>query len=590
MNAQALTVIIIMLISGSLAATMTVYALRRRHLPGMTPFALMTAGLAWWAAWYAAEIILPGLSAKLWMARLEYVGIVWVPLGWVLFALSYTGRDKWLTSNRVLLLTVIPIATIIFAFTSDLHPWFYTSISLNNNGPLSVLDASYGPAWYSYFIYAYLLMLLGTAALLFGIFAFPRAYWFQQALLVLSPLVPWISNALYILRISPVPQLDLSPIAFTVSAMILSADIFRFGLFDITPVARAAVVDQMSIAMLVLDGQDRLVDINPSACQLLKCKPEEVLTQPIKTVLINWPELAAQALQKQEASEEITFQGETMTSYYRMQINLILTRNRTVTGRMVMLTDITKDKLAEKALAMAQVRTEFLAKVSHELRTPLNGIMGIVEMLQYGVYGEITSRQQESLSKIIERVKYLNQLVNDLLQHTKLEAGKFNLEVKEFKPELLLQSVREAFEASADRKGLKIHTELAGDVPAVLTGDMVRLFQITSNLVDNAIKFTNEGEVRVSIIRSGPQHWAVQVSDTGLGIPEEQHQHIFDAFQQANFSITRNFSGVGLGLAIVKQLTEAMGGTVSLRSNTAKGSVFLVTFPIQAVPATAEIK
>lgn len=579
MNAQVMTVLI-MLISGSMAAAMTAYAFNRRHLPGMTAFALMTAGLAWWAVWYAAEISLPGLTVKLWMARIEYIGIVWVPLGWMLFALSYSGRDKWLTRDRVVLLSIIPLVTILSSFTGDLHNLFYTSIALNNNGPLSVLDASYGPIWYLYFVYAYLLMLSGTVALLSGIFAYPRAYWFQQALLVLSPLVPWISNALYILRISPVPQLDLSPIAFTVSAAILSADIFRFGLFDITPVARAAVVDQMNVAMLVLDNQGRLVDINPAACQLLKCRPEDVLTQPIQTALKDWPELSEQALQKQDANEEIALQTESLTSYYRMQINPIMTRNRTTTGRVVLLTDITKDKVAEKALAMAQVRTEFLAKVSHELRTPLNGIMGIVEMLQYGVYGQVTSRQQESLGKIIERVKYLNQLVNDLLQHTKLETGKFNLEMKEFKPGILLQSIREAFEAAATRKGLKLRTQLAENVPGLLTGDMVRLFQIVSNLVDNAIKFTQEGEVQVSILIPDPQHWSVEVKDTGLGIPEEHHQHIFDAFQQANFSITRNFSGVGLGLAIVKQLTEAMGGTVSLRSNPSQGSIFLVEFPI----------
>lgn len=581
MNVQAISIVTVLFISGAVGIVMTVYALRRRSMPGMLAFAVMTAGLAWWSVWYNAEIILPGLSLKIWMTRIEYIGIVWVPFGWALFSLAYTGRDKWLTRRWVITSAIIPILTIIFAFTNDFHQLFYTSAVLNNNGPISIVDASYGAAWYLNFVYAYLMMLTGTVALLVGVFTFPRAYWFQQALLVLSPLVPWISNALYILRISPVPQLDLSPIAFTFSATILAADIFRFRLFDITPVARSAVVDQMNIAMLVVDNQNRVVDINPAACKLLKCQSSEVMAQPVQIVLKNWTIFVERFLNVNEANEEITIQTELMVYHYRIQISPIINRGRIITGRMIMLTDITKDKLAEKALAMSQVRTEFLAKVSHELRTPLNGVMGIVEMLQYGVYGDINEKQGDALNRIIERVKYLNQLVNDLLQHTKFDTGKFNLEIKAFKPEILLQSVREAFETTADHKGLTFRTELSSDVPPILMGDMLRLFQILSNLIENAIKFTKSGEVNVRILVPDAYHWAMQVSDTGIGIPEEHHQHIFDAFQQANFSITRNFSGVGLGLAIVKQLVDAMQGTINVRSNPANGSTFLIIFPLK---------
>lgn len=589
MNFQALSIVTVLFISGAVGIVMTVYALRRRSMPGMLAFAVMTAGLAWWSVWYNAEIILPGLLLKIWMTRFEYIGIVWVPFGWALFALAYTGRDKWLTRRWVISLAIIPILTIIFAFTNDFHQLFYTSAVLNNNGPLSIVDASYGAAWYLNFVYAYLMMLTGTVALLVGVFTFPRAYWFQQALLVLSPLVPWISNALYILRISPIPQLDLSPIAFTFSATILAADIFRFRLFDITPVARSAVVDQMNIAMLVVDNQNRVVDINPAACKLLKCQSSEVLAQPVQIILQNWNTFVERFLKVNEANEEISIQTDLMVYHYRIQISPIINRGRIITGRMIMLTDITKDKLAEKALAMSQVRTEFLAKVSHELRTPLNGVMGIVEMLQYGVYGEVNEKQGDALNRIIERVKYLNQLVNDLLQHTKFDTGKFNLEIKAFKPEILLQSVREAFETTADHKGLTFRTELSSDVPPILLGDMLRLFQILSNLIENAIKFTKSGEVNVRFLAPDAYHWAMQVSDTGIGIPEEHHQHIFDAFQQANFSITRNFSGVGLGLAIVKQLVDAMQGTINVHSNPANGSTFLIIFPLKN-PAAEDVE
>jgi PAS domain S-box-containing protein len=585
MNPQAISIVIVLLISGAVAAVMTVYALRRKSTAGMLAFAVMTAGLTWWAISYAAEMIIPGLPLKVWMTRIEYIGIVWVPFGWALFALAYTGHDKWVTRKWATLLAIIPIITIISAFTNDFHHLFYTSTVLNENGPLSIVDASYGTVWYLNFAYAYLMMFTGTVLLLIGVFSIPRAYWFQQALLVISPLVPWISNALYVLRLSPIPQLDLSPIAFTLSALILAADMFRFRLFDITPVARSAVVDHMNVAMLVVDNKNRVVDINPAACELIKCEASQALGQPVQNVLQHWPSFVERFFNVHETNEEITIPTRQLVYHYHIQINLIFNRKRHVTGRLVLLTDITKDKLAEKALAMTQVRTEFLAKVSHELRTPLNGVMGLAEMLQYGVYGAVTEKQESALNQIIERVGYLNQLVTDLLQHTKLDSGKFSLEIKEFDPEILLQRGRETFEKAAQSKGLSFKTELSADVPPLLVGDSLRLFQILSNLTDNAIKFTETGGIEIRILRPDAGHWAMQVSDTGIGIPEEQSQHIFDAFHQTNFSVTRSFSGVGLGLAIVKQLADALDGTISMHPNSKQGSIFLITFPLKSVQA-----
>lgn len=586
MNSQAVFVILALLVAAIIAAVMTVYSWRRKSVPGLRAFALMTAGLAWWSLWYGAEIALPGLAVKLWMARAEYIGIVSVPCGWALFAVGYTGRDRWLTRKWIIALAVVPVVTILAAFTNDFHHLFYTSITLNENGPLSVLDASYGALWFLNFSYSYLMMLAGTIYLLVGVFSIPRGYWFQQTLLILSPLLPWIANALYILRLSPIPQLDLSPLAFTVSAAILATDIFRFGLFNVTPVARSAVVDHLNIAVLVVDNRNQVVDINPAACKLVGCRPSDALGQPVEKVLHRWQKYVEHFSNVVEANEEIVIPGEQMQYHYRLQINPIYNSARRVTGRLILLTDITKDKLAEQAMSMAEVRAEFLAKVSRELQTPLNGVLATTGQLQNGLFGMLTYQQERALRQIVERVQHLSQLMNDLLQHTQLVAGQFSLDMKEFAPDQLLNRVHEMFDLAARRKGLWLKTELSPGVPLRLLGDPMRLYQILSNLTDNAIKFTESGEVKVRLFAPDAKHWGIEVSDTGVGIPEERQKYIFDAFQLTDFNVTQSYRGIGLGLAIVKQLVDAMGGALRLLPDRKPGATFLVTLPLQGVKET----
>ncbi len=135
---------------------------------------------------------------------------------------------------------------------------------------------------------------------------------------------------------------------------------------------------------------------------------------------------------------------------------------------------------------------------------------------------------------------------------------------------------------AARRKGLWLKTELSPDVPLRMLGDPMRLFQILSNLTDNAIKFTESGEVRVRVLRPDAKHWAVEVSDTGTGIPEQHRRYIFDAFQLTNFNVTQSYRGIGLGLAIVKQLVDTMGGTIRLVPGQQQGATFLAVFPLHA--------
>lgn len=234
----------------------------------------------------------------------------------------------------------------------------------------------------------------------------------------------------------------------------------------------------------------------------------------------------------------------------------------------------------DQALAASQLKTELLAKVSHELRTPLGAILGFTEMLEGGVYGSIAPTQQPVTAEIIDSTKYLTSLVNELLDQSQLEAGKLKLNYSAFTPAALVDDTLAQIRVLAEAKDITLTSTISFEVPDLLWGDPVRLQQIMVNLVSNAVKFTRQGKIQIKLFCPDAAHWAIQVADTGVGIPPEAQIYIFEPFRQVDGSVTRNQVGAGLGLSIVKQLTALMGGQIILESKVNLGSTFTVILPI----------
>jgi PAS domain S-box-containing protein len=235
----------------------------------------------------------------------------------------------------------------------------------------------------------------------------------------------------------------------------------------------------------------------------------------------------------------------------------------------------------DQALAASRFKSQLLAKVSHELRTPLGAILGFTEMLEGGVYGHISAPQKEIIGDILESAHYLTNLVNELLDQAQLESGKLKLNLGLFSPAQLVRHVETSMRVLAYKNGLELLVDIAPDIPPTVSGDRARTRQILINLVGNAIKFTEQGQVAIRVYCANTTHWTMQVSDTGPGIPAPIQTIVFEPFQQADGSSTRKHRGYGLGLSIVKQLTELMGGQISLESEIGRGSTFTVELPLE---------
>ncbi len=239
------------------------------------------------------------------------------------------------------------------------------------------------------------------------------------------------------------------------------------------------------------------------------------------------------------------------------------------------------------AEAASRMKSDFLAMISHEIRTPLGGVIG---MLKLGLKDtRLVAQTRDKFSLGLSNAQSLLQIINDILDYSKLEAGKMALEHIDFDLPAVLQDSHSILEERADAKGLSLTMELPADLPRWWQGDPVRLRQVLINLMGNAIKFTEHGSVKLSLQRGVDGWLEFAVTDTGVGIPEEALPRLFQKFEQADVSTTRKFGGTGLGLAICKHIVQAMGGTIGVTSTLGAGTTFCFRLPLHTGTQAASV-
>jgi PAS domain S-box-containing protein len=576
-----------------LAGWMAIYAWRRRTIPGAAAFALMQAGAALWAAGYALVTCRSDLSGIVFFANVAWTGaVIEVP---ACLALGLQFTNSRLSRRALFWQALLPAITLVVVWTSNFHGLIRHSVYLQTVGSFKFLERTPGAWYWVYFFYSICLVFATVIILARYARRSPRWRRGQPIILTIGLLISCSGPLIYNLSGLRFP-VDISSIMFVPGGLVFMVALFRYRLFHVAPIARDTIFESMKDSVIVLDEQNRIADINFAACRLLQRPAEEAIGRPAENLFASQPELINRYRTTTEAHDEIVIGINEVQACFDLRISPIRDRQGQTIGRLIVLHDITRRKRAEKELQRAKqaaedasrAKGEFLATMSHEIRTPMNAVLGMTGLI---LETELNDDQREMAQIVRISGESLLTIINDILDFSKIESGKLDLERQPFDLRACVEETLDLLASKAAEKGINLACFVAGHTPARIMGDVTRVRQILFNLIGNGLKFTERGEVVVSVSGT-PKDPATlgheihfTVSDTGIGIPEDRLSSLFQSFNQVDASTTRKYGGTGLGLAISKRLSTLMGGDIWVESQGMRGlgSTFHFTISADAV-------
>lgn len=525
---------------------------------------------------YLFELTAPTVEAAIVAVKMQYMGSLAIPISYCYFMFSYCYEKTPVRLLRIL--KIVDIFILGLVFTCDLHPYYYSRIewlhTLDGHGYLSL---EYGPGYWLFMVcgaiipYVFSLYALIRVCIKRPDYAAERQY---KLILGLS-FLPVVVLYLYVVKLTfvhdPTPFV-LGMVLASVVILIWSRKVYDFG-----SLASGSLLDGMSDGVIAIDMYGRIASYNPAAVKIFNDLNSHVIGKHIGEVN-GFP----REMLSKDGKEEFCRNGR----YYEGHAEQILDRYGKRKGCVVLILDITETKnyieeitrVREQAEQANIAKSAFLANMSHEIRTPMNAIVGLSDIIMEECKGR---RVYEYVCDIKASAHNLLALINDILDLSKVEAGRMELVTAEYHVMALVKEVLNMMDIVASQHGLIIESEYDMTIPCGYFGDEGRIKQILVNLLNNALKFTKKGHVKISVSgRPGEtessERLIFRVEDTGCGIHEEDLERIFENFKQLDFKRNRSAEGTGLGLSITRRLAELMQGTVSVESVYGEGSTFTV--------------
>jgi len=541
-----------------IGVTAALLAWRERGEPGAVPLTWMFIGQVIWVTCSLFEMQAGSVQAKILWSELLWIGVVIIPVAWLLFSLEYTGRDQYVRPQYILLLLLVPAITVVLALTSQSHDLLYTTSKLVEFQGLVFVDRTIGPWVWVYFGYTYLLGVLGSVPLFDFIRSEATVFRGQSGAILLGTVVPWASNALYLAGFISIPAFDPTPIAFLVSGLAYLGAVTQFQLFSTTPSAsqhaRQVFIDQLQAGVIVIDNHDCIVDLNASATTILGVDNTTVLGQSIDTVIEQYD-----TLEYDPSRECQTFQSPVTGGEYDItRTELTDSRGRAV-GTIYTLHDISDH-------VRSQQRHQVLNRLfRHNIRTETNLVVSHAEILENDRDAGDPTLIKNSALQIEETARMARKILDvferDMEGTTRVELA-----------ELLDQCLGRI---EAQYPSVTVETSSVPDgVDVDSTLDVVLL-----NVLENAAQHNDAADPRVRVrVAELDDAVRIEVADNGPGIDDYERAVI----ERGTENPLQHSSGLGLWL--IKWGTEIAGGEIEFRDNEPTGTVVTVRVPTLSAP------
>ena len=547
-----------------------VFAWRQRSQWGIWP-TLALVGTIIWTLEYAVALGVHYEPTRMVLAKLQYLGIALAAINMPAFILHYSGYERWLTWRNMVLLSIVPAVGTVLAWTNEWHGLIWAHIEMRIVGPLALLDITYGLYFWIYVTYNYLLLLAAAALFLRAVLRAPQLQRRQSAVMLVGTLFPTITLALYLTGLNPWPHLDLVPLGWSLAGLTLTWGLFRVRLFDLVPVARDKVLEDISDAVLVLDAQGRVVDLNPAMLRLIRRPARQVLGQTVAQILQEDYAPFERFRGRPAAHDEVTVAVDGERRSFDLRISPLYGRQEQLTGRVVVLRDITerREQAEERERLIAELDA-FAHTVAHDLKSPLGAIIGYVELLQLGDLPDAQRRQY--LRSIAWTGDKMANIIDELLLLANMRTEQVRLESLDMR-RIVGEAVRRlAF--MREEYGARIEQPAAWPTAV---GYAPWVEEVWVNYLSNALKYGGRPP-RVELGAEPQPDGMVRfwVRDNGPGIAPEDQSQLFTPFTQ----IARvRAQGQGVGLSIVRRIVERLGGQVGVESAPGQGSRFTFTLP-----------
>lgn len=547
-------------------------------------YAYLTLFIATWSIAYAFELASLTYEQMRFWVNIEYIGISMLPSLFLLFIIRFTGRDSWITTRRIFYLFTFPVLTLLMVWTDPWHHLHYEAIYIDRSGSFPMLVVKMG-MWYTFHtIFFYTIILFSFYLLLRTFIKADNIYRRQNLVIILGAGIPWVVNILYILGIRPIKNLDLTPFAFLTTSLLIGIGLLRFRLFDIVPIARDKVFDELNDGVLVLDSGDRIVDLNASMKEILLQNEQLVYVgQHFSEYFLEEKKLHDLVSKRIDITYDLKLQRNTSVKYYAVHLNPLFDRKTIFSGLIISFTDITARKMSDAVLqqqakdlqAMNQLKDRLFSIISHDLRSPILSLNEIMRLMEERIIDEKDFREHvplmasniKSTAALLENLLYWSrsQLKGDLIKREILNINQ------------IVQRQLDLLYSQAKLKNIKIENLVGEQAPVFADKNMTEM--VFRNLVSNAIKFSLPGGSIIINAHAISKVLYVAVQDKGIGISAENQQRLFGT---NNFSSlgTNNEPGTGLGLLLCKEFVEKNGGTIEVKSIVGEGSTFTVTLPL----------
>ncbi|WP_224268844.1 histidine kinase N-terminal 7TM domain-containing protein [Haloprofundus salinisoli] len=551
---------VVVLATVGIGLTAALLAWRERPEPGATPLVAMLAGQSWWSVFFAFELQATTLAAKTFWSDIQWVGVVVIPVAWVLFAMEYTGRDQYVRPKYVALLSVVPVVTVVLAATGDYHNLLYTGSELVERGDAEILRRDGGPWYWLAASYTYLLGLVGSVPLLGYVRSETSQFRGQSVALLIGTIVPWVSNILFLYGAIPISGLDPTPVAFAISGVAYLSALTKFRLLGTSPApnrrARRLVFERMQDAAVVVDNHDYVVDMNESATEMLGTTARAALGRPARDVLPKYDHVPSVGT----SSEHVTVDGWNGQRHYDVTVTEVSDFHGRNVGRVISYHNVDEH-------LRHQQRLEVLNRaLRHNIRNETNVIYG---------YADLVADEDGPESDRAEIIKERAIAIADMGEKARQIVDIFDQVRRAPRTVPLSDLAAERTADVADRfPDAEVRVETLPEdvyVNAVLGPAL-------SNLVENAVEHNADATPTVEVSATVDDgRVRLVVADDGPGI---------DAHERAVLergTETALDHGSGLGLWLVTWAVGIADGTVEFEENDPTGSA--VTVEVPTLPA-----